>query len=546
MLPDWEALPLAQQVAQLFVVRACGAWFDSQRRYPQWEADQATLEHWLGDLGVGGIILLGGCAAEVALRTRQMQAWAQIPLLIAADIEEGVGQRFEGATWFPPPMALGAIAQRALAEPIAHANPELAQTLAEQMGAVTAEEALALGLNWILAPTTDVNNNPANPVINVRAFGETPSTVGEMATAFIRGTQRFPVLTTAKHFPGHGDTATDSHLDLPAIPHDLARLQAIELPPFQRAIAQGVDAVMTAHLQIPRLDPQWPATLSSQVLEGLLRRDLGFNGLIVTDALIMGAIAQHYGPAEAALLAFEAGADVLLMPADLEGAIAAIVQALESGRIPRARLHASLARIWRAKQKVCGLSQQVGHAWETLNEPGLDLSSVGRPGAQAVVHKILIASQQVQGGKLPTVEAGTNLILTDNLLQSPFLGSNVPAIALPQALGYAPLLIDGSTPEIQLPSGRVLLQLFIRGNPFRSSARLGAKAEALLQHLLAEAQLQGLVLYGSPYLWQRLQALLPDDLPAAFSYGQMPTAQTIALQGLGQSARTALSYDFTT
>jgi beta-glucosidase len=532
MLPDWEALPLVQQVAQLFVVRACGSWFDSQRRYPQWEADRATLEHWIADRGVGGVILLGGSAAEVALRTRQMQTWADIPLLIAADIEEGVGQRFEGATWFPPPMALGAIAQRSSMTGPNALPPGLAQDLAEQMGAVTAEEALALGLNWILAPTTDINNNPANPVINVRAFGDTPTVVGDLATAFLSGAQRFPVLTTAKHFPGHGDTANDSHLELPVIPHDLARLQAMELPPFQRAIAQGVDAVMTAHLQIPSLDPQLPATLSPWVLEGLLRRDLGFNGLIVTDALIMGAIAQNYGPADAALLAFEAGADVLLMPADLEGAIAAIVQAIETGRVPYARLQASLTRLWRAKQKVCGLSDHSGHVWETAPEAPLDLSPVGTPAAQAVVIEILGTSQEHQGGVLPVVEAGTNLILTDSLLQSPFLGPNVPAIAQPQSLGYAPLWLDSSTPEIQLPLGPVLLQLFIRGNPFRGSAGLGEKGERLLQRLLAQGQLQGLVLYGSPYLWQHLRAQLPHALPAIFSYGQMPAAQAIALDRL--------------
>src|SRR3712207_298866 len=155
------------------------------------------------------------------------------------------------------------------------------------MGSVTAKEALAIGINWVLAPVVDVNNNPKNPVINVRAFGETPEIVSELASAFIRGAQHYPVLTTAKHFPGHGDTAIDSHLDLPVLPHTPPRLATIELPPFKAAIAAGVDAIMSAHLLIPAWDEQYPATLSRKVLTELLRDFLGFEGLIVTDALVM-------------------------------------------------------------------------------------------------------------------------------------------------------------------------------------------------------------------------------------------------------------------
>ncbi|PSO92465.1 MAG: beta-glucosidase, partial [Cyanobacteria bacterium SW_6_48_11] len=206
-LPDGKSLSLQEQIAQMIVVRASGYLFDHQIRYPHWEPPAATLQHWLQDLNLGGVILLGGSAGEIALRSQQLQAWAKTPLLIAADIEEGVGQRFAGATWFPPPMAIGEIAKQ---------DASLAQSYAQKMGAVTAAEALAVGINWIFAPVVDVNNNPANPVINVRSFGETVATVTQLATAFIQGAQAFPVLTTAKHFPGHGDTAVDSHLDLPA------------------------------------------------------------------------------------------------------------------------------------------------------------------------------------------------------------------------------------------------------------------------------------------------------------------------------------------
>lgn len=178
-------------------------------------------------------------------------------MLIAADVEEGVGQRFAGATWFAPPMAIGTVAFE---------DSDKAQRYAEQMGSTTAQEALAMGINWILAPVVDVNNNHQNPVINVRSFGETPEAVSQLASAFIQGAHKYPVLTTAKHFPGQGDTATDSHLDLPVLPHTPPRLATVELPPFKAAIATGVDAVMSGHLLIPAWDSERPATLSQPIL----------------------------------------------------------------------------------------------------------------------------------------------------------------------------------------------------------------------------------------------------------------------------------------
>ncbi|MEO1069327.1 MAG: glycoside hydrolase family 3 N-terminal domain-containing protein, partial [Cyanobacteria bacterium J06638_6] len=235
-LPAPDSLSLARQVAQMVVVRASGHLFDHEIRYPTWEADSATLNRYIEELGVGGVILLGGSAAEVGLKTQALQAQASIPLLIAADIEEGVGQRFSGATWFPPPMALSAVAT---------GNLEQAVIYAEAFGATTAAEALAIGINWVLAPVVDINNNPDNPVINVRAFGDELTQVKALTQAFIRGAQTQPVLTTAKHFPGHGDTATDSHLKLPVLPHSRARLKALELMPFDQAIAAGIDAIMT-------------------------------------------------------------------------------------------------------------------------------------------------------------------------------------------------------------------------------------------------------------------------------------------------------------
>jgi beta-glucosidase len=532
VLPDFQDLTLAEQVAQMLVVRASGHLFDHQILYPTWEPKAETLRHYVQDLAVGGVIVLGGSAAEIALRSQQLQDWAKVPLFMAADIEEGVGQRFSGATWFAPPMALAAIAKT---------EPTTAADLATEMGAYTAQEALAIGLNWVLAPITDVNNNPQNPVINVRAFGETLEVVSQLATAFIQGAQKHPVLTTAKHFPGHGDTATDSHLDLPVIPHALERLQRLEYLPFKAAIATGVDSIMSAHLLIPALDETYPATLSPRILTGELREALGFDGIIVTDALVMGAIADRYGANEAAVLAVEAGADVLMMPLDPPGAIQAICEAVETGRITADRILNSLERIWRAKQKIFTLDVAEGvhhHDWEKSPPPPIQLDQLAQPEAQQAAAKILEKSSQFRG-VIPKAEGfARNVIVVDDLIGCDFLNRKTPAIAMPQLHGYQTLyLVDRHSPTqpyelVQKNPEPTILQLFIRGNPFRGNAGLSQLAKDWFDALLKTGQLSGLVMYGSPYIHETFLLLLPPEIPCGFSYGQMPMAQAIVLRSL--------------
>jgi beta-glucosidase len=517
-MTDLDRLSLREQIAQMLVVRASGHLFDRQIQYPIWEPPLAKLQHWVAELGVGGVILLGGSGAEISLRSQQLQNWAKIPLLVAADIEEGVGQRFAGATWFPPPMALSAIAKT---------NPTLAVELAEQMGEITASEALQIGLNWVLAPIVDVNNNPQNPVINVRAFGEDPATVIELTSAFIKGAQKYSVLTTAKHFPGHGDTSVDSHLDLPVIPHSPARLSEIELPPFAAAIASGVDGVMSAHLVIQAWDEKLPATLSRKILTERLRDKLGFTGLIVTDALVMGAIADRYGANEAPVMALEAGADILLMPLDPPGAIAAIEEAVKVGRITPERIRESVARIWQAKAK---LTDNSARLWD-----------LALPESEAVAREILRTSQSVYHSvPLSTAtpeEKLRNLIAIDDALTTDCLNLQAPAITYPKERGYNLEIVDRHTPknlDLNSPSGysKTLLQLFIRGNPFRGSAGLTPMAQTWFKHLLETQELQALVIYGSPYLVEEFLPYLPSPIPCIFSYGQMPSAQAIALETL--------------
>jgi beta-glucosidase len=443
-------------------------------------------------------------------------------------------------------MALGAIAQQDL---------ELAKAYAEKMGAITAQEALAIGINWLFAPVVDVNNNPANPVINIRAFGEDPATVSQLTTAFIQGAQQHRVLTTAKHFPGHGDTAVDSHLSLPVLPHSPERLAAVEFAPFVAAIAAHVNAVMTAHVQIPALDPDVPATLSRKLLTEELRQRLGFEGLIVTDALIMGAITDRYGVNEAPVLAVEAGADIVLMPVDPAGAIAAICQAVEAGRISAAQIQASVERIWRAKQAVCtpSVSGDTSHAWEQVPPPPIQLEQIATAEAIDTAQAILQASMQVHRPTPCQLEQATtkplrNLIVVDDALNCNFLGRQTAAIALPQQLGYQLQIVDSYTPQIKLDPDRVLmdldlhpdtqdwqpilLQLFIRSNPFRDSAGLLHLAQDWLKFLVKTEQLQAVILYGTPYGSKAITSLLPADVPYVFSYGQMDAAQAIALKAL--------------
>jgi beta-N-acetylhexosaminidase len=281
---------------------------------------------------------------ESAILTNSFQELADIPLLVASDFERGVGNQISGAVLFPPIMALGA------------ADSE---DLAYEMGKITAKEGRALGVHMTYAPVVDVNINPDNPIINVRSVGEDPELVSRIAEAFIKGCQDFGLIATAKHFPGHGDTDLDSHSLLPTIEGDRDRLNRVELYPFQKAVDAGVQAIMTAHLRIPALDPtpDLPATLSHPILTDLLRREMGFRGLIVTDSMGMGGVTTLFTPEDAAIRAVKAGVDMLLLPPTPKEVIRALIQTVKSGEIPESRIDLSVRRILEAKARL-GLQQK--------------------------------------------------------------------------------------------------------------------------------------------------------------------------------------------
>lgn len=306
------------------------------------------LLHQVDGNHVGGFILgtirgpLGIERSQVyptAVVTNALQAHSKVPLLISADFESGTGMRLDEGTNFPSAMAIGATD-----------NPQLAYTA----GKDTALEARASGIHWIFAPDADVNDNPGNPIINIRAFGEDPRQVADFATQFIRGIEENGALATAKHFPGHGDVTTDSHLSLPVVPDDRKELESNELVPFRAAISAGVSSIMPGHLAVRALEPDAavPASLSRNILTGLLRDEMKFRGLIVTDAMDMGGVTSMYPPDEAAIRAVEAGADIVLQPPVPDAALAGLENAVKSGRLSEKRIDESVRRILQAKARL--------------------------------------------------------------------------------------------------------------------------------------------------------------------------------------------------
>jgi beta-N-acetylhexosaminidase len=330
-----------EKVGQLFMIWAKVQFMNDGD--PIWvDLRDKVRKYHIGSLGMtvptDGPLLFKSQPYEAAELLNRLQKTSKLPLIFAADFERGVSMRLNGTTVFPHAMAFGATGK-----------PENA----EEFGRITALEARAIGVHWNFFPDADVNSNPANPIINTRSFGGDPEQVGDFVAAYIKGAHEGAMLTTAKHFPGHGDTGTDSHLGVAQVTGDRARLEAVELPPFKRAIAAGVDAVMVAHVTVPALDaePNRVATTSKAVVTGLLKEELGFKGIVVTDALDMGALTRLYASdvGRAAVEAFKAGNDLLIIPADLDASYRDMVQAVKSGEISRERLDESVRRILELK-----------------------------------------------------------------------------------------------------------------------------------------------------------------------------------------------------
>lgn len=354
LAPDgarWVANTLGELTLRELVAQLVIEWIPGGYAAPT-SPDFRALERWVTEDGIGGVVPSIGTPHAYVAKLNALQARAKVPLLVTADFENGgPGMRINGSyalpsllpqgggTTLPSTMAFGAIGDEAFAR---------------EYGRITAREARASGVHLLFAPVLDVNNNPENPVIASRAFGGDPDLVGRLGAAFVRGAREGGAFTTGKHFPGHGDTSVDSHVGLPVIAVDRPRLDSIELAPFQEAVAAGVDAMMTAHVSLPKLlGPDGPpATLAPEVMTGLLRDQMGFEGVLFTDALTMRAITDGYGAGEAAVRSLEAGADVILSPKEVSTAIAAVVAAVETGRIARERIESSARRLLELKARL--------------------------------------------------------------------------------------------------------------------------------------------------------------------------------------------------
>lgn len=483
------SMTLEQKAGQLFLV-----WSLSREEQKGDTTNHRALLAAVRDAELGGVILSLGRVEHAAALIPQLQAAAKVPLLLASDFEGGVWARLEGATELGNQMLVGATGS---------------SELAFAMGRVTGEEAKALGFHWVFAPVLDVNSNPANPIINTRSFGEDPALVARLGSAFVRGVQQSGLLACGKHFPGHGDVSTDSHLGLAAVPGDAARLDRIELLPFATAVQAGVDSVMTGHLSVPGLgeDPRVPATLSHRILTGVLRERLGFGGLLVTDALDMGGVKGALPPEEVAVQALLAGADVLLMPPDPLAARAAVAAAVRDGRVPAARLDAAVRRVLTAKAKV-GLLRGEGRVAPDWQQR---LATTEAKGTAARIAARGLTLVHDRGDQLPLDEqraAKTQLVLLldkDEAAGDAFAAGLVGAVA-PEVVRLSPTSrpdqVAAALRTIAAAERVVLATCF----SVRELGPVLGLAQPVLDVLRAEQDVV-LVSFGTPYVAQLLPAV---------------------------------------
>ncbi|MFL6208786.1 MAG: glycoside hydrolase family 3 N-terminal domain-containing protein [Pyrinomonadaceae bacterium] len=496
---------------------------------------------------IGGLILFRGPVYESTHLVNRMQQLAKLPLIISADLEAGAGMRFDDTINFPWNMAVGATG-----------NPDYAR----RQGALTGREARALGVEQVFAPVVDVNNNAANPVINVRSYGEDPQAVAQMAAAFVEGAQSAGVIATAKHFPGHGDTATDSHRGLPVIDLPRARLDAVELVPFRAAIAAGVGAVMPGHIGLPQIDPTvitprenrqvgtyadkeivvehatLPSSLSPQIVGGILRRELGFDGIVVTDALDMSGLTIYFTQSEAAVRAVEAGADMLLKPSEPDNVVKGVREAVQSGRLTEQRIEESARRILAAKYDLGLVKQRIA----PLDEIDQIVSSpdAARLAQEIAEHAITLVRDDAHLLPLAALKPDArvfNLAITNGedrlFIASSFVGAMVMRIQRP----IGTLVLDERSSEAEVKKALerakeadlVIVSMYGRVRTGQSnSGALPEPGQRALEKLLErKAPLVG-ISFGNPYLLMNF----PNLKTYIVAYGDMPSLQRAAARAL--------------
>ncbi|HSH46951.1 MAG TPA: glycoside hydrolase family 3 N-terminal domain-containing protein [Longimicrobiales bacterium] len=473
---------------------------------------------------VGGLIVGVGPTFGTASWLNELQSLSTIPLLVTADLEWGPGTRLRGGTVLPINMALAAAG-----------SPEYAY----EAGRITALEARAAGIHMAFAPVADVNVNPENPVINTRSYGSDPGAVADRVVAFIRGARSAGLQTVAKHFPGHGDTETDSHLAMPVLGVGMPRLNEVELAPFRAAIGAEVEGVMTAHLAVPALDPAArprPATLSPPILTNLLRRDLGFGGLVVTDALHMDGVKRHGRPGEVAVEAVLAGADVLLIPPDEPAAIDAVVAAVREGTLSEARIDLSVRRILAAKALAGLLTRRTVDVGVTLTQVGrTDHDAWGRRAAERSLTLV-----RGRPGALPLWLDGRSIVSVLYDEGRNHRGGEAFAEALSdRGARVTTVRISKYSSAATLERARglagaadiVIFASFSRALPWKGSLGLPERVAELARDLAADGA--PVISFGDPYLLRQLpsvetyllawsEARVSQEAAAAALAGEIP------------------------
>ena len=448
------SLTLRERVAQMVMIWVLGDYTSTTDSSFAWAVDRIEIDR------VGGVVMSLGSPIEVAAKVNALQRRSRLALLVAEDVEPGLG-RLEGGT-FTPGLLRGGDAT-VLPNNMAIGATGSAEN-ARDAGRIIGLESRAIGIHLAFAPAVDVNNNPANPVINVRSFGAEPRAVARLSTAFVEGVQSAGVAATVKHFPGHGDTDTDSHLALPIVSASRARLDTLELLPFRATIAAGAAAVMSAHIALPAIShDSTPATLVPAIFQALLRDTLGFRGLAVTDAMDMRGVGAGYGVEESSVRAVLAGADILLMPADVPAAISAVTAAVERGEIPAARIDASVRRILELKVR----TGAVQHPIVSLDSLRVIVGSADhRQTAQRIADEAVTLLRN-DDGQLPLAAKGRTAIITfaseSDVNAGRTFGTELRAL-LPET---RVLRISPTTPRVRLdsllrPGERVVLATFVR------------------------------------------------------------------------------------
>src|ERR1700674_3493120 len=525
-----KQMSLDEKIGQLFAVWAYGSFLSTESQ------DYKDLLRDVEEKHIGSFAIqtqgspLGIERSQVyptAVLVNTLQSHAKVPLLMAADFERGTAMRVQGGTSFPYAMAVGAAG-----------HPEDAYT----MGKITALEARAVGVPWIFAPDADVNSNPDNPIINTRSFGEDPGRVSEFVAAFVRGVEENGGLSTAKHFPGHGDTSTDSHLDLPTVTSDRTHLDRVELAPFRAAIAAGASTIMTGHLAVPALDPEpdVPATMSPKITTDLLRRQMGFEGLVVTDALDMGGVTVRYPPGEVAVRSILAGADVLLVPPVLDAALEAVRDAVASGRIPMSRVDEAVTRVLRAKAKL-GLNKSKlvdldalprNFDRPELSRAALDISDRGVTMLRDEAHILPLDATKPIRALLVAVSGDNDAYPAEDLENE--IRWRVDSLA---SVRMDTRFVRADT--VRLPPAETydvaIAAIFVRVADRKGSVGLPDDEAAVVDRLLAGDRPVIVACFGSPYLVERFPAA--KTWVAAFStvdvaqravgralFGQVPIA----------------------